>query len=170
MKRSIFLVLTMLGLLVWGSQVQARSVPFVGKELGAVPVKEETMGHLRGGYMGFFFQVVFEGFWDTTGRQWARVNVQGNFGNTGRTFVSGDNPSPTTVESSSNEDSVSPQVRSTAVLGGFKGGRGIFQINQVPGSGNIVRNGLIINIYLLNQPVKSPKSSVYQSINRLLLP
>ena len=41
------------------------------------------------------------------------------------------------------------EVKSLALIGGFNGANGIFQINQVPGSNNIIENNLIINITVI---------------------
>ncbi|MDF2954151.1 MAG: hypothetical protein OD816_001396 [Thermodesulfobacterium sp.] len=48
------------------------------------------------------------------------------------------------VASSSGTD-----AKSLALIGGFNGANGIFQINQVPGSNNIIENNLIINITVI---------------------
>ncbi len=95
--------------------------------------KEESLQEIRGGYMGVYFQVVFTGFWDNLGHS---VSI-----------LEGDSNSDFSVDpvaSSSGTD-----VKSLALIGGFNGANGIFQINQVPGSNNIIENNLIINITVI---------------------
>lgn len=100
-------------------------------------VKETELENLRGGYMGVYFQIIFTGYWDTLGQNY--VSIEENNNDFTNTDIS--NSLTNTIYSSSQVE-----VRSIAIIGGFNGGNGIFQINQVPGSNNIVNNNLIINI------------------------
>jgi len=54
-------------------------------------------------------------------------------------------------------------VRSIALIGGFNGANGVFQINQVPGSNNIIENNLIINITIITDQQSA------QSLNEILI-
>ena len=93
-------------------------------------VKKESLQEIRGGYMGVYFQVVFTGFWDNLGHSVSILEGDSNsdFSSDPVVSLSGTN------------------ARSIALIGGFNGANGIFQINQVPGSNNIIENNLIINI------------------------
>ncbi|MDL1957691.1 MAG: hypothetical protein LWW95_11705 [Candidatus Desulfofervidus auxilii] len=92
--------------------------------------KEESLQEIRGGYMGVYFQVVFTGYWDNLGHS---VSI-----------LEGDSNSEFSADSVVSLSGTN--VRSIALIGGFNGANGIFQINQVPGSNNIIENNLIINI------------------------
>ena len=96
-------------------------------------VKEESLQEIRGGYMGVYFQVIFTGYWDNLGHSVSILegDSNSNFSADPVVSVSGTN------------------VRSIALIGGFNGANGIFQINQVPGSNNIIENNLIINITII---------------------
>jgi len=114
---------------------------FEGKiSFKAEAVKETELEKLRGGYMGVYFQVIFTGYWDTLGQNY--VSIKGN--NNDFININNQNTSDFSIDTISSSSQV--KVKSIAVIGGFNGGNGIFQINQVPGSNNIVNNNLIINI------------------------
>lgn len=100
----------------------------IGKAIG-----ETEMNSLRGGYMGFYFSVFFEGFWDTLG------NYNAN-------LTTGDTP-PGGISSSNLPPNTAVQIQ--ASVGELGNARGIFQITQVPGSGNIVQNTLLVNIQII---------------------
>ena len=108
--------------------------------------KEESLQEIRGGYMGVYFQVVFTGFWDNLGH-----NVSILEGNSNSDFSS----DPVVSLSGTN-------ARSIALIGGFNGANGIFQINQVPGSNNFIENNLIINITIITD------QQITQSLNEIL--
>ena len=63
---------------------------------------------------------------------------------------------------------LTPMQRAKAILGGFNGGQGLFQVNQVPGSDNIVSNSLILNLTVYNVS-ESQAPAVMQSL-KLLAP
>lgn len=109
-----------------------------------VALGESQLEDMRGGYLGFYFAITFKGFWDTQGNKWAQVDYDAGF--------DGDNQSGqvtlTSAGDGSSDDNL--QFQTTAVLGSFNGGEGVFQVNQVPGSNNIVTNGLIVNLTVYN--------------------
>ncbi|MBX6421977.1 hypothetical protein [Thermosulfurimonas sp. F29] len=165
MKGKLMLCLLISSLLGWGSTVLAGSIPFTKQGLQALgtSVSEPSLKELRGGYQGFYFEVIFSGFWDSTGQQWAEIKVNTGMARDSARIIAG-NESPERG-SLSNEVAASPgtsSIQTKAVLGNFKGGSGIFQINQVPGSGNIVRNHLTINIAIFNN-----QEIVRRSLNNL---
>ncbi len=108
-------------------------------------VKNESLQEIRGGYKGVYFQVIFTGYWDDLGRN---VSIEG-----GNDFIGMENNQDTSDFSKNAVSSSSGvKVKSFAIIGNFNGANGIFQINQVPGSNNIVKNNLIINkIYLMGK-------------------
>jgi len=115
---------------------------------------DEELNQIRGGFGGFHFSIDFSGIF----------NKQG--GITGSMF-SGDNISTSTNDSI---PSLSPEVSEdfspppgvevnrvkldgasiSAYVGNFGGASGIFQISQSPGSYNVIRNNLNINITIYN--------------------
>lgn len=104
-----------------------------GEVLGkAIDVAE--MDNIRGTYMGFYFSVLFEGFWD-------------NLGNYDAVLITGGNTPPgnTTALNLPPNTEVSIQ----ASVGDFGDTRGIFFITQVPGSDNLVQSNLLINIQVI---------------------
>jgi len=111
-------------------EVRSDRLEVDGKMIGKA-VNEKEMDEMRGGYMGYSFSVLFQGWWDSLG------------GNTiGTTTTTGD--SGTTNTSSS-----TPSTNIEAVVGGLGSARGIFSIIQVPGSNNIVTSNMIINIQII---------------------
>ncbi len=113
-----------------------------GQEL--IALGESQLADMRGGYLGFYFAITFRGFWDTQGNRWADVDYEAGF--------DGDTQSGQVTLSSTDDNSSDDnlQFQTTAVLGSFNGGEGVFQVNQVPGSNNIVTNGLIVNLTVYN--------------------
>jgi len=111
--------------------------------------KEESLQEIRGGYMGVYFQVVFTGFWDNLGH-----NVS---------ILEGDSNSEFSADPVASLSGTN--VRSIALIGGFNGANGIFQINQVPGSNNIIENNLIINIniFITQQITQSFKEMIWNT-------
>jgi len=108
--------------------------------------KEESLQEIRGGYMGVYFQVVFTGYWDNLGHS---VSI-----------LEGDSNSEFSADPVASLSGTN--VRSIALIGGFNGANGIFQINQVPGSNNIIENNLIINITIITD------QRITQSLNEML--
>lgn len=111
---------------------------------GLIALGESQLADMRGGYLGFYFAITFRGFWDTQGNRWADVDYEAGF--------DGDTQSGQVTLSSTDDNSSDDnlQFQTTAVLGSFNGGEGVFQVNQVPGSNNIVTNGLIVNLTVYN--------------------
>ncbi len=109
-----------------------------GEVLGDA-VSEGDLDNSRGAYLGINFSVLFEGFWDTLGNYNANLIATSNAGagnTTGSTGVASNIP-PNTA------------VKIEASVGGFGPAKGIFQVTQVPGSGNVVSNTMIINIQII---------------------
>jgi hypothetical protein len=103
-----------------------------GEVLGEA-VTPEVMDQERGTYMGFYFSVLFEGFWDT-------------LGNYNATLLTNTNAATDALMASLPEGT---QVNISASVSGLGNNQGIFQIVQVPGSGNIVTSNLILNIQVI---------------------
>jgi len=126
------------------------------EEQGLVTLGESQMADMRGGYLGFYFAITFQGFWDTQGNQWVDVNYDAGFngsGQSGQITLSSADANTTSGSTTATGDGTSDenvQFKATAVLGGLNGGQGLFQVNQVPGSNNIVSNSLIVNLTVYN--------------------
>ena len=140
MLRKILLIAWLVGAMVihttpmWASMgVKSDRLELDGEVLGEA-VSEEEMDGKRGTYMGFYFSVLFEGFWDTLG-----------YYNTSL-MTGGTTPLGNTSSSSLPQGT---QVNIQATVSGIEGTKGIFQITQVPGSGNIVTSNLIVNIQII---------------------
>lgn len=100
----------------------------------AEPLTSGEMAGLRGGYNGLAFRVVFEGFVDSNGNQDYTLNTT-------------DSSTPQSDVTVTQGDG---QVSLTASVGGFAGASGVFQVTQIPGSFNVVRNNLYVQLFLLN--------------------
>ena len=99
---------------------------------------------IRGGFFGMAFSVFFQGFFDNLGNAAGRVNFSAVAPvNTADTTGPPSPPAP--VVSVANE-----QVRLFAGVGNLNGVSGIFQVNQVPGSNNVVHNNLFVQIAIIN--------------------
>jgi hypothetical protein len=131
--------LAMVFILIWAMPVSAfvgvhsDKLEVDGKVIGK-PIGVTEMNNLRGGYMGFYFSVLFEGFWDTLGNYNANLTTGGNTP-----------PGDTTVPNLPPNTAVQIQ----ASVGELGDARGMFLISQVPGSGNIVQNTLLVNIQII---------------------
>lgn len=137
---TISILMTMLAAVpAWGElEVGPERLETNGKILGDV-ISEAEMDHLRGGYMGFHLSVLFEGGWDTLG------NANGAL----TTDATGPgNPAGANLPALPAGTAVNIQ----ATVGEMAGARGIFQITQVPGSGNVVTSNMIINIQIVQVP------------------
>lgn len=104
---------------------------------------------IRGGFFGMAFSVFFQGFFDSLGNVAGNLNFQAvNGGAEGPppaiNTASADGP-PASGVSVANE-----QVRLFAGVGNLSGVSGIIQINQVPGSFNVVHNNLFVQIAIVN--------------------
>lgn len=102
-------------------------------------IDEAEMDGLRGGYLGVYFSVLFEGTWDDLGNYNANLTSGGNVGTGDPASLSSSLPAGT-------------DVRIQANAGQFGNTRGIFQITQVPGDNNIVQSNMIININIVQVP------------------
>jgi hypothetical protein len=121
---------------IWGSmKLNSHNLEVNGEVLGEA-VTEEEMDGKRGTFMGFYFSVLFEGYWDTLGNYQASLLTNTNASSAAPPDLTSTLPAGT-------------QVNIQATVGGMGNSQGIFQITQVPGSGNIVTNNLIINIQVL---------------------
>jgi len=99
---------------------------------------------IRGGFFGMAFSVFFQGFFDNLGNAAGTVNFSAVAPvNTGGTNGTSSPPAP--VVGAGNE-----QVRLFAGVGNLNGVSGILQINQVPGSNNVVHNNLFVQIAIIN--------------------
>jgi hypothetical protein len=108
-----------------------------GEVLGTA-IEEKNMEDMRGGYLGVSFSVLFEGTWDTLGNYNASLITGGNVG---------PGSAGTTIPPSSLPPNTAVKIE--ASIGSLGGGRGIFQITQVPGSGNVINNTLLVNIQII---------------------
>ena len=117
----------------WASmKISSDRLEVNGEVLGEA-VTPEVMDQERGTYMGFYFSVLFEGFWDT-------------LGNYNATLLTNTNAATDALMASLPEGT---QVNISASVSGLGNNQGIFQIVQVPGSGNIVTSNLILNIQVI---------------------
>lgn len=100
----------------------------------AIPDKE--LGNLRGkGFGGLAVRIVFDAFVDNEGSVKSKLDVEEG------------NPegSPSSTVGNGSAD-----AKLLAQIGEFKNANGVFQITQVPGSGNTVTNNLFIQIAIIN--------------------
>ena len=140
MKRRnlLIILLTMLFIIhtspTWSSmKLNSDTLEVNGEVLGEA-VTEEEMDGKRGTYMGFYFSVLFEGYWDSLGYN--------------ATLITDTNAS-TPANISSAAIPPGTQVNIQASVSGIGDTKGIFMITQVPGSGNVVTSNLIINIQIV---------------------
>jgi hypothetical protein len=144
------------------------------EERGFIALGESQMADMRGGYLGFYFSITFSGFWDTQGNQWADIDYDAGFngsGQSGQITLSSADAGTSSGDTAGSGDGTSDggtQFTAKAILGGFNGGQGLFQVNQVPGSDNIVSNSLILNLTVYNVS-ESQAPAVMQSL-KLLAP
>ncbi len=109
----------------------------------SVPLSDAALETIRGGFSGMAFSIFFQGFFDNLGNAAGTVNFSAVSPVNG---VDTNGPSlPPSVASVANE-----QVRLFAGVGNLHGVSGILQINQVPGSNNIVHNNLFVQIAMIN--------------------
>jgi hypothetical protein len=127
---------------IWGRgsmKLNPRNLEVDGEILGEA-VTEEEMDGKRGAFMGFYFSVLFEGYWDTLGNYQANLLTNTNANSTAP---------PSLTSSLTSSLPPGTQVNIQATVSGIGNTQGIFQITQVPGSGNIVTSNLIINIQVI---------------------
>jgi len=96
---------------------------------------------IRGGFFGMAFSVFFQGFFDNLGNAAGTLN----FSAVAPVNTGGSTGLPPPVAVAANE-----QVKLFAGVGNLNGVSGILQINQVPGSNNIVHNNLFVQIAIIN--------------------
>lgn len=108
----------------------------IGGEVLGQAMSEEEMEGKRGAFLGVQFAVLFEGFWDT-------------LGNSGSTLLSSTENTGTGTTNTYTAPPPGTAVKIEAYVGGFGTSRGIYQITQVPGSGNVVTSNLVVNIRVI---------------------
>jgi hypothetical protein len=140
MFRKSFWVIFLIALFIihttpsWGfMKLNADTLEVNGEVLGYA-VSEAEMDGKRGTFLGCYFSVLFEGYWDTLGNYNASLLTDMN--GTTSPDLSASLPAGT-------------QVNIQAAVSGIGDTRGVFQITQVPGSGNVVTSNLIINIQII---------------------
>lgn len=129
---------------------------------GLAKLTDSELDQMRGRFMGFFLSVMWTGVFDRLGNGWSNFEVTGGVGQntesanvtvtssgtTGSTSVSV--PSPDVNPPVTSTNSGEPLAVTTAVIGGLNGAQGVFQINQIPGSGVWASNDLVINLTIVN--------------------
>ena len=126
-----------------------------GGTLGMTPsaawsmlLSDADLDGIRGGFFGMAFSVFFQGFLDNLGNAAGTLNFTAVAPVATPVTPGGSNgatPPPAPVVSVANE-----QVRLFAGVGNLNGVSGILQINQVPGSNNVVHNNLFVQIAIIN--------------------
>jgi hypothetical protein len=101
----------------------------------AIPVGDEELAGMRGGFGGLAFSVAFTGSIENV------CDVQGSLAASPGATHQAAPPSFTTAGG---------QVNIQTSIGDFQGAGGIFQITQVPGSFNVVNNNLFVQIAIVN--------------------
>jgi len=137
----ILLVAWLIGLMIihttpmWASMgVKSDRLELDGEVLGEA-VTEEEMDGKRGTFMGFYFNTMFEGWWDTLGNYNANLSTSTNA-----------NTTPSL--SSSSSSTLGTQVNIQATVSGINNTKGIYQTVLVPGSNNIVITNMTVNIQI----------------------
>lgn len=121
----------------------------------AQPLGLAELAELRGGSLEFLFSVTFAAAFDMAGNAEGALTVNAAFGDeSGQIALDGDSATPPSgVGAGPGTISVNianPDVLASAGVGtAFSGAQGIFQISQVPGSGNDVRQALVINLAII---------------------
>ncbi len=111
-----------------------------------IPLSDQELDEMRGGYSGIHFGIQFSGYWDKLG------NVSGSL--VGR--VPSSLPSPPDLPNLRGEAvareplALGDRAVVQAYVGNFRGATGIFQISQSPGNYNVIHNNLILNITMIH--------------------
>ncbi|MGH2360892.1 MAG: hypothetical protein ACRDGM_10190, partial [bacterium] len=133
--RRVLSVVLIIGLLALVSPAPAAAG---GGTLGMTPstiwsmlLSDADLESIRGGFFGMAFSIFFQGFFDNVGNTSGTVN----FSAVAPVNTGGTTGPPAPVVGVGNE-----QVRLFAGVGNLNGVSGILQINQVPGSNNVVHN------------------------------
>lgn len=101
-----------------------------------IPLTDDELSELRGGFNGMAFNVAFSGFVDKVGNGSGSLAVGQN-----GTIAPGPPPD---VSVKNGEVAISTHI------GNFQGANGIFQIAQVPGNYNVVNNNLYVQIAMID--------------------
>ncbi|TKB95668.1 MAG: hypothetical protein E8D41_00485 [Nitrospira sp.] len=108
----------------------------VDEDEWGIPLTDNELADLRGGFNGLAFNIAFSGFVDKLGNGSGNLTVGQN-----GAIVPGVPPDVTVKDG---------EVRISTGIGNFQGANGIFQIAQVPGNFNVVNNNLYVQIALIN--------------------
>jgi hypothetical protein len=107
---------------------------------------DTELDQIRGRFRGFYFSVMFTGWWDTMGRRRADLDVAAGLGPDANapavnvTVQEAGNAVPAVEAPPAVSNTDGTQVQTLAVIGGLHGARGLIQVNQVPGWGNLVHS------------------------------
>ena len=134
------LVIFIMALVLFGAAPSVRAEDPLGKLAGiedvAKSIPDAELGNMRGkGFGGIAVRILFDAFVDSQGN--VNSNLEVEDGNADAS------PSVSTENGSGD-------VKLLAQIGDFNDASGIFQITQVPGSGNDVTNNLFIQIAIIN--------------------
>jgi len=142
--RRVFSVVVLIGFLAFVSPAPAAAG---GGTLGMTPstawsmlLSDADLEGIRGGFFGVAFSIFFQGFFDNLGNAAGTLNFSAV-----APVNNGASSPPAPVVGVGNE-----QVRLFAGVGNLNGVSGILQINQVPGSNNVVHNNLFVQIAIIN--------------------
>jgi hypothetical protein len=123
---------------------------------------DKELDELRGGYLGFFFQVTFTAFAETQGVTSADLDVDVHFGDQSGTLSfegpgTGSGTGGTPVAEGSvvgpsatvNGTNGQPFLIQATIGEAFQGANGVFQIGQIPGNENNLAQSLYINLWVV---------------------
>ncbi len=102
----------------------------------AIPMTDEELGELRGGFAGLAFSVFFSGTFDSLGNATGTLEVD-----TTGTFGAPPDPVVTVTDT---------QVTVTASVGSFQDFTGVGLFTLVPGNFNVVNTTVIFEIVIIN--------------------
>ncbi|MEE8492444.1 MAG: hypothetical protein V3S25_00245 [Nitrospirales bacterium] len=157
-------VLLVIGLLTFASPAPGAAA---GGTLGmrpagpwAVLLSNAELAAVRGGFFGIAFSVFFQGFFDSLGNAAGQLTV-----NTGG-LTSADG-GVTVVPAGTPTVPADFTIQNTQVtISTALGASGILQVNQVPGSFNVVHNSIVINIAIIRLQNSAAISSNLSSLLR----
>lgn len=134
------LAIFVMAFVLFGVAPSVRAEDPLGKLAGiegvGKPIPDTELGDMRGkGFGGIAVRILFEAFVDSQGN--VNSNLEVEDGNP--------NGTPSIFTGTGTGD-----VKILAQIGDFNDASGIFQIIQVPGSGNNVTNNLYIQIAIIN--------------------
>lgn len=119
--------------LPYGATAEQGTLTLAPDGAWARSLNESQLGDMRGGFGGFAFSVFASGRSENLKAVEGGVSVDGEMAN-----------GAPQAEVDQRDDGVDIRTQ----IGEFQGANGIFQINQVPGDFNIVKNDLFIQINL----------------------